>query len=225
MLYADRVDAGRALAKSLDYLRGTHPLVLGLPRGGVPVASAVCSELDGELDIILVRKLGVPWQTELAMGAIGEGGVRVINDDVVAHTGVSDVELSMVEERERTELERRAGVLRDACPRIPLTNRTVVIVDDGMATGATAAAACEVARAQHAKWVVLAVPVSAPEAMHRLGGVADEVVCPCTPSELGGVGAAYTDFHQLDDREVIKLLRDSTSGSTHSNSRNSDTVP
>lgn len=225
MLYADRVDAGRALAKSLDYLRGTHPLVLGLPRGGVPVASAVCSELGGELDIILVRKLGVPWQTELAMGAIGEGGVRVINDDVVAHTGVSDVELSMIEARERTELERRANLLRGTSPRIPIANRTVVIVDDGMATGATAAAACEVARAQRARWVVLAVPVAPPEAMQRLGGVADEVVCPCTPTELGGVGAAYADFHQLDDREVIKLLRGSAPGSTHSNSRNSDTVP
>lgn len=206
MKYADRAEAGRALAKSLTYLHGTYPLVLGLPRGGVPVAYAVAEDIPGELDIILVRKLGVPWQPELAMGAITEGGVRVINDDVVRHSNISETAFALTQAHEQAELERRGRVLRGSRRRIPLADRVVVIVDDGMATGATALAACQLARKEGAHWIVMATPVSAPEAVHRVGAVADEVVCPYTPHDLGGVGGAYRDFHQLDDSEVTVLL-------------------
>ncbi|TSE01866.1 phosphoribosyltransferase [Skermania sp. ID1734] len=206
MLYADRAEAGRALAKSLDHLRATNPLVLALPRGGLPVAAEVHSALGGDLDIVLVRKLGVPWQPELAMGAIGEGGARVLNNDIVRHTRVSDTELARTEAHERLELERRARLWRSDRPRISPRGRTVVIVDDGMATGATAAAACAVVRAEHPKWLVMATPVAPPDAVSRLGCIADLVVCPHTPTDLGGVGAAYRDFHQLTDDEVVRQL-------------------
>jgi putative phosphoribosyl transferase len=208
MVYADRATAGRVLVESLGHLRATHPLVLGLPRGGVPVARAVADALGGDLDIVLVRKLGVPWQPELAMGAIGEGGIKVLNNDVIARTSVDRQQIAAVEAREAMELKRRADVLRGPGERIPLRGRTVVIVDDGIATGATAVAACRVARAEAAARVVVAVPVAPPDAIRRLMSVADEVVCPLVPNDLGGVGAAYADFHQLGDQEVINLLRD-----------------
>ncbi len=205
-MYSDRSQAGHQLAGPLRHLRASHPLVLGLPRGGVPVAHAISEDLHGDLDIILVRKLGVPWQPELAMGAIGEDGVRVLNADVVRQTRVSATELARTEAAERSELERRARVLRGGRPPVPMRNRTIVIADDGMATGATVAAACAVARARASGWIVVAVPVSSPEAMRRIAAIADEVVCPSTPADLGGVGAAYHDFHQLRDEEVTALL-------------------
>ncbi|MGW4241967.1 phosphoribosyltransferase [Nocardia sp. NPDC004722] len=211
MIYPDRGAAGRALGERLGHLRVADPLLLGLPRGGVPVAFAVREVIGGDLDVLLVRKLGVPWQPELAMGAIGEDDVRVLNDDVVRHSGVTPEQLAAVEELERIELERRRRVLR-AQPPIPLKDRTVVIVDDGMATGATVAAACEIARLHEPRRVVVAVPVSSVEAVHRIRSVADEMVCPLVPPSLGGVGAAYDDFHQLTDAEVVELLRPTASG-------------
>ncbi|MFF0815483.1 phosphoribosyltransferase [Rhodococcus sp. NPDC003318] len=207
MLYATRAEAGRELASSLGHLRADHPLVLGLPRGGVPVALEVARALDADLDVLVVRKLGLPWQPELAMGAIGEGGVRVFNDDVIAQSGVSRRALSSVEETERRELDRRVRMLRGDRPPIPMTDRVVVIVDDGMATGATAVVACLVARAQGAARVVVAMPVSSEEAMTRVRAEADEVVCPLVPRWLGGVGGAYRDFHQLTDHEVQGALK------------------
>ncbi len=206
MHYATRARAGRALATSLSHLRGTDTVVLGLPRGGVPVAFEVAHALGAPLDIILVRKLGVPWQPELAMGAIGEGDTEVLNEDVIRLGHVSRQSVDAVRARERQELLRRADALRGGHPRTPLTGRTAVLVDDGMATGATAAVACQVARAQGASRIVVAVPVASPEAMSRLRVTADEVVCPFVPANLGGVGGAYIDFHQLDDREVTELL-------------------
>lgn len=210
MLYATRAEAGRELASSLEHLRESRPLVLGLPRGGVPVAAEVAHALGGDLDVIVVRKLGLPWQPELAMGAIGEGDVRVLNEDVIAKSRISRLDLATVEARERRELERRVRLLRGDRPPVPLGGRVVVIVDDGMATGATAAVACAVARSGGAARVVVAMPVSADEAVVRLEAVADEVVCPLVPRWLGGVGGAYRDFHQLTDAEVRSALTAST---------------
>ena len=207
MLYATRAEAGRELAASLTHLRDTEPLVLGLPRGGVPVAAEVARALGGDLDVIVVRKLGLPWQPELAMGAIGEEHVRVLNADVIAQSRVAESALADVEVSERRELDRRVRLLRGDRPAVPVAGRLVVIVDDGMATGATAVVACRVARARGADRVVVAMPVSSDEAVTRLEDEADEVVCPLVPRWLGGVGGAYRDFHQLTDAEVRTALR------------------
>ncbi|EME21409.1 phosphoribosyltransferase [Rhodococcus triatomae] len=206
MLYATRAEAGRELAASLTHLRDTTPLVLGLPRGGVPVAAEVARALGGDLDVIVVRKLGLPWQPELAMGAIGEGGVRVLNADVIAQSRVGEAAIAQVESAERRELDRRVRMLRGDRPGVSPAGRVVLIVDDGMATGATAAVACRVARAHGAGRIVVAMPVSSEEAMTRLEDEADEVVCPLVPRWLGGVGGAYRDFHQLTDQEVRSTL-------------------
>ncbi len=206
MMYADRTSAGRALGTRLERLRAADPLLLGLPRGGVPVAAAVRDVIGGDLDILLVRKLGVPWQPELAMGAIGEDGVRVLNGDVLAHLEISPQEFAEIEDLERAELIRRRTVWRGEAKPLPLEGRSVVIVDDGMATGATVVVACRVARLHHPAQLVVAVPVSSAEALRRVAAEADQVFCPLVPHTLGGVGTAYEDFHQLDDTEVTALL-------------------
>ncbi|MFF0542941.1 phosphoribosyltransferase [Nocardia thailandica] len=206
MVYPDRLAAGRALGGSLTHLRAADPLLLGLPRGGVPVAVGIAEVIGGRVDVLLVRKLGLPRHPELAMAALGDGGVLVLNDDVLARSGVSPDEFAEVEAAERAELERRRALLRAGAPPPDLAGRTVVIVDDGMATGATVAAACRVARARRPRRLVVAVPVSSPEAMHRVTPETDELVCPWVPGELGGVGGAYDDFHQLTDAEVLDLL-------------------
>ncbi|MFE9578213.1 phosphoribosyltransferase [Nocardia sp. NPDC006044] len=206
MIYTDRTAAGRALATHLDHLRAADPLLLGLPRGGVPVAAGVREIIGGDLDILLVRKLGVPWQPELAMGAIGEGGIRVLNPDVLSHIGITPREFAGIEDLERAELDRRRMVWRGDSAPIPLDGRTVVIVDDGMATGATVVVACRVARLHRPAQVVVAIPVSSAEALRRVAAEADQIVCPLVPETLGGVGTAYEDFHQLEDDEVTTLL-------------------
>jgi len=205
--FVDRVDAGRRLAEHLRHLGGENVVVLGLPRGGVPVALQVALALDAPLDVIVVRKLGVPFQPELGMGAIGEDGVRIVNDDVVRLAGVSAQELDRVEQRERVELERRAQRFRAGRPRIALAGRTAVVVDDGIATGSTARAACEVARAQGAARVVLAVPVAPPGWAERTGGAADELICLETPAPFFAIGQFYADFSQTSDEEVIACLQ------------------
>jgi putative phosphoribosyl transferase len=206
MMFADRVEAGRRLAEQLDHLRGEDVVVLGLPRGGVPVAFEVAAALDAPLDVIMVRKLGVPFQPELGMGAIGEDGVRVINDELVRLAGVTEHELAQVEERERVELERRARRFRGDRPRVPLVGRVALVVDDGIATGSTARAACRVARAQGAARVVLAVPVAPPEWTERMAGAADEYVCIDTPEPFLAIGLFYADFSQTSDEEVVACL-------------------
>jgi len=206
MTFIDRVDAGRRLAARLQHLRGDQVVVLGLPRGGVPVAYEVAKALDAPLDVIVVRKLGVPLQPELGMGAIGEGGVRIINEEVMRLAGVSDGELAEVEARERAELERRARRFRGDRPRTALEGRTVVVVDDGIATGSTARAACQVAHAQGAARVVLAVPIAPPGWEAGLGAGADEFVCLDTPEPFFAIGQFYADFDQTSDEEVIACL-------------------
>jgi len=205
MAFVDRADAGRRLAARLQHLHGAV-VVLGLPRGGVPVAYEVARALDAPLDVIVVRKLGVPFQPELGMGAIGEDGVRIINDEVISLAGVSGSELAEVETRERVELERRARRFRGDRPRTALEGRTVVVVDDGIATGSTARAACQVARARGAARVVLAVPVAPPGWEVQLGADADEFVCLDTPELFFAIGQFYADFAQTSDEEVIACL-------------------
>jgi putative phosphoribosyl transferase len=205
-LFADREDAGHRLGVALQDRYDRDAVVLGLPRGGVPVAFEVAKALDAQLDVIVVRNFGVPSQRELAMGAIGEGGVRVLNDEVMSVTGVSGQELAGVEMTERQELDRRARRFRQGRPPVALEGRNVIVVDDGIATGATARAACEVARAQGAARVVLAVPVAPPDWIRRLGVAADDYVALATPSPFFGVGQFYTDFTQISDADVTSYL-------------------
>ncbi len=205
-MFADRVDAGRQLARRLRPLRGQNVVVLGLPRGGVPVAFEVAVSLRAPLDVIVVRKLGVPFDPEYAFGAIGEGGVRVVDRRAAAPTGLTEAEMAKVEARERVELDRRVRQLRGGRPPVPLGGRTVVIVDDGIATGSTARAACRVARARGAGRVVLAVPVCPAEAVASLLRDADDVVCVDTPGSFFAIGAWYADFTQTSDEQVRALL-------------------
>jgi putative phosphoribosyl transferase len=206
MRFADRRDAGRRLAPLLDPYAGDDTVVVGLPRGGVPVAAEVADHLGAPLDVLIVRKIGVPYQPELAMGAIGEGGVRVLNQDVIRRAQITAQEWSDVEVREWDELERRSEVLRQGHPRIPLEGKTVIIVDDGIATGSTAQAACRIARAQHAARVVLAVPVGPQGWEERFVDEADEFVCVTSPRGFMAVGQWYDDFAPTTDADVVDCL-------------------
>ncbi|MGW4081682.1 phosphoribosyltransferase family protein [Streptomyces sp. NPDC004822] len=209
MRYDDRRTAGRLLAgelAELPELRGRDTVVLGLPRGGVPVAAEVARSLGAPLDVLVVRKLGVPGRPEWAFGAIGEHGVRVLNQDVMAAAGITSSALKSVEAAERAKLERRVRAYRRERKPVPVAGRTAVVVDDGLATGATAEAACRVVRGQGAARVVLAVPVAPERSVARLRQVADAVVCPSTPWDFGSVGAWYRDFAQVPDAEVVFLL-------------------
>lgn len=209
MRFRDREEAGRRLAEVVGRagLVGTDVVVLGLPRGGVPVASEVARGLEAPLDVIVVRKLGVPFQPELAMGAIGEGGVRVDNMDVIRSTALFGFDLDPVERRERAELERRAGRYRGDRARIELHDRCAVIVDDGIATGSSARAACLVARAQGADRIVLAVPVASRPAVLALRSACDQLLCVELPDPFTAVGEWYGDFSPTSDDEVVELLR------------------
>lgn len=206
MRFSDRTEAGQRLAERLRPLAGENVVVVGLPRGGVPVAFEVADALHAPLDVIVVRKLGVPFQPELGMGAVGERGVRIINAQVVRQAQLSEAEFAEVEQRERDAVQRRVRRLRGDRPAVALTGRTVVVVDDGIATGSTARAACQVARAMGAGKVVLAVPVGPRDINNRIGPVADEVICLRTPVGFSSVGQAYVDFRQTTDQEVVDLL-------------------
>jgi putative phosphoribosyl transferase len=204
--FRDRSDAGRQLAARLASLADKHPVVLALPRGGVPVAFEVAKRLGCSLDVIVVRKLGVPFQPELGMGAVGEDDALVLNDEVVRLARVGQEELARVVARERAEVEARARRFRDGRPAISLVGKVAIVVDDGIATGGTAGAAIEVARARGAARVVLAVPVAPAESVEELRQVADAVVCLTTPATFFGVGQWYRDFSQVPDEQVVLLL-------------------
>ena len=215
MMFADRTQAGQLLAGSVEHLAGADPIVLGIPRGGVPVGYEVAVALGAPLDVIVVRKVGVPFQPELAMGAVGENGVRVVNEEMMRLARVSADDFAEVEKRERAEVQRRAAIFRDGAEAVSIEGRMVIIVDDGIATGSTARAALQIARARGAARVVLAVPVAAAETLESMRSDADEVIAIHAPSDLGAVGYYYRDFRQTTDADVVRLLgaaRDPESG-------------
>jgi putative phosphoribosyl transferase len=209
IVFVDRVEAGRRLADELEFLRSQDVVVLGLPRGGVPVAFEVAKALAAPLDVIVVRKLGVPYQPELAMGAVGEDGARVVAAEVLSRSGVSAAEFAEVERRERANLEARVTRLRQGRTRIDLTGRTAVLVDDGMATGATARAACLVARQLDAARVIVAAPV-VPLATVRDFPEADAVIYVSAPDPFRAVGAHYRQFPAVSEDAVLELLDEAT---------------
>jgi predicted phosphoribosyltransferase/dienelactone hydrolase len=209
MRFRDRLDAGRHLAEVLGRAKigGPTCVVAALPRGGVPVAFEVAEALGAPLDVLVVRKLGVPFQPELAMGAIGEGDVRVENPDVLRSAGLGSKELEEAERRERPELERRATLYREGRPRVDVRDRCAIVVDDGIATGSSARAACQVLRAGGAARIVVAVPVASRAAVADLRSACDELVYLDAPDPFFAVGEWYRDFSQTSDDEVTTLLR------------------
>ena len=208
MKFTDRRDAGRRLAAQLAHLKEQRPVILALPRGGVAVGFEIAEALDAPLDIVLVRKIGVPWQPELALGAVTDGASpsTFIDRDLAA---VLDVQESYVEEetaRQLEEIERRRRTYCADRPPVEISGRTAVVVDDGIATGATMRVALQAVRRRNPARLVLAVPVGPPETIEAFGKEADEVVCPETPPALGAIGLYYRDFHQMSDAEVTDLL-------------------
>ena len=205
--FENRADAGRVLAKMLvTYADRPDAIVLALPRGGVPVAYEVAQALALPLDIFLVRKLGVPGHEELAMGAIATGGVRVLNDDVVGPLGIDTATLDRVAAREEQELERREAAYRDGRPRPDVTGRTVILVDDGLATGSTMLVAIRALHLQQPARVVVAVPTAAPSVCAEIGREVDEIICAITPEPFYAVGLWYDDFNETTDDDVRTLL-------------------
>ena len=206
-LFRDRREAGRLLAEKLAaYANRPDVLVLALPRGGVPVAYEVARGLGAPLDVFVVRKLGVPGYEELAMGAIATGGVRVLNDQLVERLGIGDQAIEAIAARERQELERRERLYRGDRPPLDVRGRTVILVDDGLATGATMHAAIDALRQQNPARIVVAVPTASPEACEEMKEKADDVICAITPEPFYAVGRWYHDFSQTADEEVGVLL-------------------
>jgi predicted phosphoribosyltransferase len=206
-IYADRVDAGRRLAGALtEYAGREDVLVLGLPRGGVPVAAEVAKALDAPLDVMIVRKLGAPWQPELAMGAIASGNVQLLNEQVVRMLGIDDGTIEEIAEREGRELARRERAYRGDQPPFDAAGRQVILVDDGMATGATMRAAVAAVRALAPARVIVAVPTAALDTCELVRAEADRVVCLDTPEPFMAVGCWYRNFDQTSDAEVRDLL-------------------
>ncbi len=205
----DRHAAGCALAESLQRYTGRDDvIVLALPRGGVPVAAEIARALDASLDVMLVRKLGVPGHPELAMGAIASGGVQVMNEGVVRQAMVSPEAIEAVVEQESRELEHRERIYRGDRPWPDLKGRCVILVDDGLATGATMRAAIDAVKVQEPGCVVVAVPVAPPETVRDLESLVDEVICPLQPESFMAIGQWYRDFHQVSDAEVLALLKE-----------------
>ena len=216
MLFEDRHHAGRHLAEKLmTYANRDDVTVLALPRGGVPVAFEVAKKLNAPLDVFLVRKLGVPGQEELAMGAIASGGIRVLNDDVVNYLGIPTPVIEAVASQEQRELERRERSYRGDAPPPDVKGRTVILIDDGLATGSTMRAAAAALRGLRPAHIVMAVPVAQPETCDEFREEVDEIVCALTPQPFHGVGLWYRDFSQTTDEEVQELLRRATEDREH----------
>ena len=205
-VFETRVDAGRRLSALLELVRGDRPIVLGIPRGGVPVAAEIARALRAPLDVLVVRKLGVPGSAEFGFGAIGEGGVRVIDADVVARIGLDPATIERVTQGEREELERRVALYRPGRPTLDLSGRTTVIVDDGVAMGGTMLAAIGVARALGAERILVAVGVAPRDSVDRLRAAADEALVALSPQAFSSVGQWYRNFSQVPDDEVLRLL-------------------
>jgi predicted phosphoribosyltransferase len=208
MPFIDRTDAGRQLAKSLARYKDQRPVVLALPRGGVPVAAEVATKLDAPLDLILVRKIGVPFQPELAMGAVVDGAEPVIvrNEDVIQLCGVSETDFNTIRDEQLAEIERRRKLYLGDRPHPIISGRTVIVVDDGIATGATTRAALHAISMRKPSKLVLAVPVAPTETLKKLRGEADDIVCLEDYEDFGAIGLFYSDFRQVSDAEVIALL-------------------
>ena len=207
--FTDRSDAGRQLAAALArQLEASGAMVLGLPRGGIPVAAEIARTLRLPLDVLCVRKLGVPFQRELAMGAVASGGAVVRNEDVLAMVPAGEAEFERVLAEERAELARRERRYRGARTPLQVAGRAVILVDDGLATGATMEAGVQALRLLHAREIIVAVPVGSPEACKRIEAVADRVVCLRSPEWFGAVGAWYERFDQTSDEEVTELLEE-----------------
>ncbi|HUF94497.1 MAG TPA: phosphoribosyltransferase [Acidimicrobiia bacterium] len=205
--YTDREDAGKKLAVALQKYQGQKDVVVfGLPRGGVPVAFEVARQLKAPLDILVVRKIGVPGQPELAMGAVASGGVVIRNEQVIRAAGVGSDRFDAAVGAARDELTERDAALRGAELSVDLTDKTVIVVDDGMATGSTMLAAVEALRTMQPERIVIAVPVGAPEVVDQMGAIADDVVCLLTPRNLVAVGSWYRHFGQTTEMEVRRLL-------------------
>lgn len=206
-LLANRTSAGQELAEALlSYINQDNVIVLALPRGGVPVAFEIAEKLHAPLDLLLVRKLGTPGYSELAMGAIASGGIKVLNTQIVHGYGISQSELDAVEEKERLELNRRSELYRGERPYPNLNDKIVILVDDGLATGATMHAAIDAVKQQKPQKIIVAIPVAPPESIDSLAQMVDEVICPLQPRHLSSIGQWYADFSQVSDAKVIDLL-------------------
>ena len=205
--FCNRIEAGQLLAERLRHLAQQHPVILGLPRGGVPVAAEIAEALGAPLDVFIVRKLGVPGQEELAMGAIADGGYRILNDDIIETIGITPDVIEEATLAQLAELHRRSKLYRAGRSPIPIEDKTVVLVDDGLATGASMRVAVRAVEGRGVARCVVAVPVGAEETCHRLSEEADEVVCLFTPEPFISVGLWYEDFTQTTDEEVRELLQ------------------
>jgi predicted phosphoribosyltransferase len=209
MAFRDRSDAGRRLAKALSAYKGRNAVVLALPRGGVPVAAEVAEALDAPLDLILVRKIGVPSQSELAMGAVVDGAAPIVvrNQEVIELSGTTAKEFDAVCAEELAEIERRRKLYLGERTRAPIAGQVVIVIDDGIATGATTRAALQAIRNRKPKELVLAVPVAPPDTIDRLRGEVDTLICLETPEAFGAIGYFYRDFRQVGDEEVVETLK------------------
>ncbi len=205
-VFEDRAQAGRRLAEKLAPYRDENPIVLALPRGGVPVGAEVARSLGAPLDVFVARKLGAPGQPELGIGAVAQGGARVLNERIVEHIGVPEDYLERITQRELGEVERRLRLLRGDRPEPEVEGRTAILVDDGLATGVTARAAIKALREKHPRRLVLAVPVCAPQTAELLAPEVDDLVCLQMPEDFMAVGLWYRDFEQVSDEEVVRLL-------------------